>query len=141
MIANTYQPPANEHAVDYSDLHEPNPWPPALIGLIALMFLHLIVNFAITALGMIGDNPFALVGGGISIVMYCLMIVGILRHQEWARITTIWMSYVGLFASLFILFPLEVPTLICAHWPSVRRVTKKASMAEEYIYRESSETV
>ena len=41
--------------------------------------------------------------------------------------------------SMGVFAPLEIPTLILAHWPSVRNATKNASIAKTYTYSENNE--
>lgn len=110
--------------------------PIALVLLIGLCCVHILLNVAIFFLGVATENVVALFGGFVSFGFYVAILIGLIKTQEWARILIIWLSYVGIVASLFVFAPLEILTLVCAHWPSVRRVTKGASMATAYTYHE-----
>ncbi len=112
--------------------------PMALVVLIVLCCVHMLLNVAIFFLGTATGNVVAIFAGFVSFGFYVAILIGLVKKQEWARILTIWLSYVGIIASLFVFAPLEIPTLVCAHWPSVRRVTKGASMATTYTYHERS---
>ena len=74
----------------------------------------------------------AVFGGIVSGGFYIAIFYGLIKLQEWARIMIIWLSYIGIVASLLILSPLEIATLVCAHWPSVRNAIKGASLAKTY---------
>lgn len=94
------------------------------------------LNLVIFFLGAANENALAIFGGLVSCGLYVAILIGLIKMQEWARIMIIWLSYVGIVASLLLLSPLEILTLVFAHWPSVRKATKGASLAEAYTYHE-----
>jgi hypothetical protein len=109
-------------------------WPTALIVLMYLLGFHILLDVIIFLFGIAAHNGWALFGGITSVGFGVAMLIGLSRKQEWARIMLIWLSYVSLVASLFILAPLEIPILICAHRKSVREATQGASAAKAYTY-------
>ena len=110
--------------------------PGTLVALTIIACVHILVNVAIFFIGAANENGFACFGGLVSTGFYIAILIGLINMQEWARIMIIWLSYVGIIASFFMFAPLEIPTLILAHWPSVRKATKGASMAKAYTYHE-----
>jgi hypothetical protein len=110
--------------------------PSALVALTVFACIHIVVNVVIFIIGAAHENGFAVFGGFVSCGFYIAILIGLIKMQEWARIMIIWMAYIGIVASLFIFAPLEIPTLVLAHWPSVRKATKEASVARTYTYRE-----
>ncbi|MCX5710108.1 MAG: hypothetical protein NT088_05230 [Candidatus Omnitrophica bacterium] len=110
--------------------------PGALVALTVLSCVHIAVNVVIFFVGIAKGNGVAIGGGLFSVGFYIAILIGLIKMQEWARIMIIWLAYCGIVFSLGVFAPLEIPTLILAHWPSVRKATKGASMAKAYTYHE-----
>ena len=118
-----------------------------LFVLCALVAVHLLIAGGLTLLGMLAQLPAAMFGGAVSVSFFIAISIGLIKKAEWARITLIWMCYVGLIANAFqvtiapwIVIPiwmLELGTLIIAHSSSVRVITQNASNAKTFIYTES----
>ena len=113
--------------------------PGTLVALTIFACVHIVVNMVIFFVGTANGNGFAIGGGLVSAGFYIAILIGLIQMQEWARIMIIWFAYCGIVFSLGIFAPLEIPTLILAHWPSVRKATKGASLAKVYTYRENQE--
>lgn len=111
--------------------------PGILVALSILAGVHIVLNVGLIFIGTAKKDPVTIVGILVSIAFYIAILIGLLQMREWARIMFIWLAYCGLVFSLGILAPLEIPTLIIAHWPSLRKATKKASLPKTYTYHES----
>lgn len=114
--------------------------PGTLVALTVLSCIHIAVNVGIFFIGASNGNGAAIGGGLVSVGFYIAILIGLIKMQEWARIMIIWLAYCGIVFSLGVFAPLEIPTLILAHWPSVRRATKGASIPKTYTYHETAET-
>jgi DNA-directed RNA polymerase subunit RPC12/RpoP len=125
------------HMGDASDA--PVERPGTLVALIILSCVHIVVNVFIFCVGAANGNGAAIGGGLVSAGFYIAILIGLIKMQEWARIMLIWLAYCGIVFSLGIFAPLEIPTLILAHWPSVRKATKGASIPKAYTYHEHQE--
>ena len=131
--------PKNVHAQAIGTFDTPVGRPATLVALTILASMHIVVNVSIFFIGITSRNAAAMGGGLVSTGFYIAILVGLFQKREWARIMTIWLAYCGIVFSLGIFAPLELPTLILAHWPSVREATKGASMAKAYTYHEHQE--
>ena len=144
MEVNPYQPSVDDSVRPQST----EPSPVMIYVLCVLVAIHALMAAAITLVGLLVPLPAAFMGGAISFVFNIAIMIGLLRKAEWARITLIWMCYVGLIANAtqvasaaWIIVPilvLEVITLIIAHGSSIRVITQTASTAKAYIYTESN---
>lgn len=113
--------------------------PGTLVALTVLACVHIVVNVVIFLVGTASGNGAAIGGGLASTAFYIAILVGLIQMREWARISILWLAYCGLVFSLGMFAPLEIPTLILAHWPSVRKATRGVSMAKAYTYHEPQE--
>lgn len=113
--------------------------PGTLVALTVLACIHIVVNVVIFLVGTANGNGAAIGGGLASAAFYIAILVGLIQMREWARISILWLAYCGIVFSLGMFAPLEIPTLILAHWPSVRKATRGVSMAKVYTYHEPQE--
>jgi hypothetical protein len=144
---NPYRSPAISPSAE-----KPSP-PSHPVALIVLTFLaggHVLISFAMVAIGLLAGNAAALAGGLACCGFYVAIVAGLALRQEWARIMLIWLCYVGIVSYLvqtamwplaapvtLVLMAVEIATLVLAHSRSVRETTKGASMAKAYVYHES----
>lgn len=114
--------------------------PTALVVLMILTGVHILLNAALFVISAATENRLGLFGGFVSCGFYIAILIGLINMQEWARVMLIFLCYVGIVFSLFLLSPLEIITLIFAHRRSVREATKGKSMAQAYTYHENVQT-
>ena len=145
---NPFQPPtANQ---DIRGTHDaPSESPVTLLMIIALMMLGIIqmfVSIGIAVLGLLGGDGSAVACGLVSAGFQVAVLVGLIWRADWARMTLIWMCYVGIVVMLFALedvpflavpwIVVNIMTLVIAHSPPVRNATRTASRAKAYTYIE-----
>ena len=145
VSVNPYQASPTPSEASSSEQHGSSP---LICVLCVLVAIHFLVVLGITISSLLIPIPIALIGGLISMGFYIAIFIGLLRKAEWARVTLIWLCYVGLVTYAFqvqnmvwLVVPLmifELVTLVIAHSSAVRTVTQKASTAVSYTYTESA---
>lgn len=145
MEVNPYQPTVDDSVRSQST----EPSLVMIYVLCALVAIHSLIAVALTLVGLLTQLPTAFMSGAITFIFNIAIMIGLIKKAEWARITLIWMCYVGLIANAtqitnaaWIVVPiliLEVCTLIIAHGSSIRVITQSASTAKTYIYTESNQ--
>ena len=147
---NPYRSPAG-----FSSMEKPSPprYPAALIVLAIMAAGHLLVSFAMLAVGLVAGQALLLAAAVVCCGFYLAIVVGLSMRQEWARITLIWLCYVGIVSYLIqtvrspwvapltlVLIAFEIATLVLGHNRSVRETTRGASLAKAYTYHETPPT-
>ena len=147
MSTGPYQPPSGSNEKAPPDTSTGD----ALIYVLsALVALNAVCAIGLTLLGLVAGQPQMFGGGIVSFGFYVAIFIGLLKRQEWARTTLIWMCYVGLVvaaiqipsAGVVAIGMMILPaiTVLFAHMPAVRNLTRDNSLAKPYIYVDESES-
>jgi len=124
-------------------------WPITLIIVTILSAVLSMVSVVMFIIGVSSNYIPLIFGGLVCSGFYLAILIGLIKKREWARISLIWLCYVGIASYGFqwmanprtapIVMPLlalETITLFFAHNRSVRQMTKGASIAKVYTYHE-----
>ena len=141
MDMNPYQSPEGPKQPSLARTGEPSA---AVYVLVAFVGIHVLISLALTAINVIGRGGPGIIGGIVSLGFYIAILVGLLKAQEWARISLIWFCYVSLVfyalqlkTAAWLIVPLmgvQLVTLILSHSSPVKNCTKENSVAKTYTY-------
>lgn len=141
MESNPYQSPADPATGTSGGKGEPTV---AVYVLIAFVGVHVLVSLGLTAVNLLGGVGHGIVGGFVSLGFYIAILVGLIKMQEWARVSLLWFCYVSLVfyglqaqQAAWLVIPLmgvQLVTLILSHSSSVRNCTRENSLAKTYTY-------
>lgn len=119
-----------------------------IIVLCILVVLQLFISIGIAVFGLIFRDGSGVGGGLVSAGFHVAILLGLIWRADWARLTLIWMCYVGVAVLLFMLkdvpylavpwIAVNIVTLVIAHSPPIRNATRSASRAKAYTYVESN---
>ncbi len=150
MTVNPYKPTeieSRQRADSAESVEEPEPPTTGLAVLCVIVILQVLISVGLLGVCLLGGAVEGAVGATVSLVYDVVILVGLLRKQEWARLNLIFMNcmtigFVLLWAMsvVWIGIPLIAINLFSAIWastPAVKRVTKQHSMAKTYTYGES----
>lgn len=115
-----------------------------LAVLCVLVILQILVSLGLLGLCLVGGVAMGIGGAMVSLIYDVVILVGLIRKQEWARLNLIFMNYTTIFfvvlwamSVLWIGVPMIALNLISAlvaHSASVKRITKGHSVAKTYTY-------
>lgn len=146
MSTNPYK--STEIDVQRTDTSESDDGLPTtgLAVLCAVLVFQMLVSLGLLGLCLVGGAVGGIAGAMVSLVYDVVILLGLLKKQEWARLNLIFMNCMTIFfvvlwamSVLWIGVPLIVINLISAliaHSSSVKRVTKQHSVAKTYTYGE-----